>query len=141
MSNLVKDELGTVIQQGEHDSITDARAAMALFRLWGGQAGQPFPEPEKRPIADATMKDAESEESVVESVSGEVETGHLVSQSRMTKSMKARKERIKKASHVKITPKLSHRGFRKKDAKRAVTLRTEERKVKAKERAIANSLT
>ncbi|KAG8997142.1 3'-5' exonuclease [Tulasnella sp. JGI-2019a] len=33
---LVQNELGMRIQDGEHDSVTDARAAMALFRLEGG---------------------------------------------------------------------------------------------------------
>jgi len=33
LKNLVRDELGASIQGGEHDSATDARAAMALFRL------------------------------------------------------------------------------------------------------------
>ncbi|KAL4068800.1 ribonuclease H-like domain-containing protein [Scleroderma yunnanense] len=34
---LVQQELGISIQQGEHDSITDARATMALFRLYKKQ--------------------------------------------------------------------------------------------------------
>ncbi|KAI0645313.1 hypothetical protein C8Q79DRAFT_1011398 [Trametes meyenii] len=33
LRNLVKTELGLVIQAGEHSSVTDARATMALFRL------------------------------------------------------------------------------------------------------------
>ncbi|KAI9441198.1 ribonuclease H-like domain-containing protein [Lactarius indigo] len=37
LRNLVRDMLGATIQQGEHSSVTDARATMAIYRLHGKQ--------------------------------------------------------------------------------------------------------
>ncbi|KAF9476879.1 ribonuclease H-like protein [Pholiota conissans] len=69
LRNLVKQELGLTIQTGEHSSITDARATMAVYRLhkreWE-KGSRPHPTPSLNSAAPAqtskkrkTMDDAE----------------------------------------------------------------------------------
>ncbi|KJA20623.1 hypothetical protein HYPSUDRAFT_42931 [Hypholoma sublateritium FD-334 SS-4] len=54
LRNLVKDELGLTIQGGEHSSITDARATMAVYRLhkkeWE-KGSRPLPPPSAKSAA------------------------------------------------------------------------------------------
>ncbi|TFY78745.1 hypothetical protein EWM64_g5267 [Hericium alpestre] len=42
LRNLVKDMLGVVIQQGEHSSVIDARATMAVYRLYRKEWDRPY---------------------------------------------------------------------------------------------------
>ncbi|PIL35383.1 hypothetical protein GSI_02109 [Ganoderma sinense ZZ0214-1] len=57
LRHLTKQELGLTIQGGEHSSVTDARATMALFRLhrrtWEKNV-RPLPQPHSKPQGSAT---------------------------------------------------------------------------------------
>ncbi|KAG6810041.1 hypothetical protein H0H93_015293, partial [Arthromyces matolae] len=66
LRNLVKQELGTTIQSGEHSSVTDARATMAVFRLhrkeWE-KGTKPLQQTKKRKrVGGAGEEEAEAED-------------------------------------------------------------------------------
>jgi RNA exonuclease 4 len=79
LRHLVKQELGITIQEGEHDSVADSRATMAIFRLhqkeWEAATSKPKPTPahSRRPAgvesdphaAKRKPKDPEPEKLVV----------------------------------------------------------------------------
>ncbi|KAG6918261.1 hypothetical protein DXG01_015635 [Tephrocybe rancida] len=60
LRNLVKQELDVTIQGGEHSSVTDARATMAVYRIhrkeWE-KGNRPLPHTKKRKQADRTAED------------------------------------------------------------------------------------
>lgn len=56
LRTLVRQELGVGIQDGEHDSITDARAAMAVFRLYKREWESGFRSRQKKPKPKSKSK-------------------------------------------------------------------------------------
>ncbi|KAG6885086.1 hypothetical protein C0993_005968 [Termitomyces sp. T159_Od127] len=65
LRNLVKQELDVVIQGGEHSSVTDARATMAVFRIhrkeWE-KGNKPLPQTKKRKRTEGTADDGDEKE-------------------------------------------------------------------------------
>ncbi|KAF5360961.1 hypothetical protein D9756_005160 [Leucocoprinus leucothites] len=61
LRNLVKDQIGITIQEGEHNSVTDARATMAVYRLhkkeWE-KGSRPIAVPPAPSINDSTKPDS-----------------------------------------------------------------------------------
>ncbi|KAG6889539.1 hypothetical protein C0992_004799 [Termitomyces sp. T32_za158] len=65
LRNLVKQELDVVIQGGEHSSVTDARATMAIYRIhrkeWE-KGNKPLPQTKKRKRVEGMAGDADDNE-------------------------------------------------------------------------------